>query len=183
MDEARLERTPGGLAPATDGWFVVNARDAVWLENDAFGARCGFETDGRIARAYGLEERHFPQLGLKLEVVDPGQVATLYHAETQQEDFLVLSGEGLAVIEDEERRLRAWDLVHCPPGTRHTFVNDGTEPLVMLATGARREDGEIVYAVSDVAARHGASVEVETDEPREAYASHPHWRVGAKPRL
>lgn len=30
MPEARLEDNRSGLAPAGDGWFVVNVRDAQW---------------------------------------------------------------------------------------------------------------------------------------------------------
>ncbi len=181
-DEARLERLNGGLAPVTDGWFVVNARDAPWLESDDFGQRCIFETDPRIIRGRDdLEPRWFDQLGVKLGVIQPGQLSTLYHAETQQEAFLVLSGTCTAVIEEQERELKAWDFVHCPPGTRHVFVNTGDEPCVILMTGARFEDGSIVYPPSEVASRYGAAVEVETDSPQEAYANRPHWRNAAGP--
>ena len=30
VPEAKLERTEHGLVPQGDGWFVINARDAVW---------------------------------------------------------------------------------------------------------------------------------------------------------
>jgi uncharacterized cupin superfamily protein len=177
MDEARLERLNGGLAPTTEGWFVVNARDAPWLESDDFGSRCIFEADPRIVRGRDdLEPRWFPQLGIKLAVVGPGRPSTLYHAESEQEDFLVLSGSCTAVIEEQERQLEAWDLVHCPPGTRHTFVNTGDAPCVILMVGARNEEGTIVYPPSPVAGSLGAAVEVETDSPHEAYAGRAHWR-------
>lgn len=177
MDEAPLQETPAGLAPQGDGWFVLNARDAVWLERDGFGTRCGFEADGRVAAALGLEQHLFPQIGIKMAVIEPGQRSTLYHAETSQEDFLVLEGECVAIVEDEERRLKAWDLLHCPPGTRHAFANDGQAPCVLLMVGARREGGSIVYPVSELAGRYGASVERETTSPHEAYAPFGHWRV------
>jgi uncharacterized cupin superfamily protein len=177
MDEARLEELNGGLAPVTDGWFVVNAREAPWLASDDFGMRCIFEADARIIRGRDdVQPRMFEQLGFKLGVIQPGQPSTLYHAETLQEDFLILSGECTAVIEEQERQLRAWDFVHCPPGTRHVFVNTGTEPCVLLMVGARLEGGEIVYPVSEVAQTYAAGVAVETDSPHEAYADRPHWR-------
>src|SRR3954463_14908157 len=161
MDEAPLKETPAGLAPQGEGWFVLNARDAVWRERDGFGARCGFESDGRLAGALrlgpqarpppqpGLEPQHFPQLGINIAVIDPGDRSTLYHAESAQEDFLVLEGECLAIVEEQERRVKAWDLIHCPPGTRHTFVNDGDAPCVLLMVGVRRDDGSIVYPTSE----------------------------------
>ncbi len=177
MAEAPLERLNGGLASTSDGWFVVNAREAPWLEHDDFGARCIFETDPRIVRGRDdIEPRWFEQLGFKLGVVGPGQCSTLYHAETLQEAFLVLSGTCTAIIEEQERELRAWDFVHCPPGTRHTFVNTSDEPCVLVMVGARSEDGSIVYPPSEVAGRYGAAAPTETDSPAEAYANRPHWR-------
>jgi hypothetical protein len=68
-----------------------------------------------------------------------------------------------------------WDLVHCPPGTHHTFVNDGSEPCVLLMIGARRGGG-IRYPVSEVALRHGAGALFETRSAEDAYAGLEPWR-------
>ena len=84
-------------------------------------------------------------------MVEPGQPTTLYHAESSQEDFLVLSGECVAIVEGEERHLHAWDFVHCPPGTGHAFVGAGDGPCVLLGVGARSEEGTIVYPQSEAA--------------------------------
>ncbi len=168
VEEARLEETPSGLAPATDGWFVVNVRDAAWLTHDAFGAGCRFEGP----------ETPFADLGINLRVLRPGQPNALYHAESAQEDFLVLAGECLLLVEGEERRLRTWDLVHCPPNAEHVFVGAGDGPCVILMTGARTEDLTYVYPVSELARRHGAGVETETSSASEAYASFPRPQLG-----
>ena len=161
VPEAPLEPTEGGLAPSGDGWFVLNARDARWVTG-RFGAYTRFE--GEAAR--------FPRLGLNVAVLQPGEPACYYHAEDDQEDFLVLSGECLVLIEGEERPLKQWDLVHCPPWTEHVFVGAGDGPCALLAVGSRTSrDG--VYPVSELALRHGAGVEAETREPREAYAGIP----------
>jgi uncharacterized cupin superfamily protein len=182
MDEARLVEAGSGLVPASDGWFVVNAADAAWLRNDAFGRRSSFEADGPILRARPDLERHgFDQLGIRLQVLEPGKPSGLYHAESQQEDFLVLSGECLLLVEEEERRLRAWDFVHCPSGTRHVFVGVSDAPCVILMTGARTADRTIVYPQSDLARRYGAGVEAETASPHQAYAPYPHWQPDALP--
>jgi uncharacterized cupin superfamily protein len=176
-EEARLEQAGSGLVPATDGWFVVNVRDAAWLTSEAFGARCGFEAHARlVAERPDLEERGFPQLGIRIQLLEPGTPSGMYHAETSQEDFLVLFGECLLIVEGEERTLHAWDFVHCPPGTEHVFVGAGDGPCAILMTGARREDGGIVYPRSEAALRRGAGVEAETHSPHEAYAPFPHWR-------
>src|SRR5436190_447848 len=170
IEEARLEAVSSGLAPVSEGWFVVNARDAAWLANDAFGASCVFEGDVPVVRGEDLPITKFADLGLSLRVVQPGQPAGLYHAEENQEDFLVLAGECLLVVAGEERRLRTWDFVHCPPGTGHLFVGAGEGPCVIFMIGARTRGKDVVYPASETARRHGAGVEMETHSPAEAYA-------------
>jgi uncharacterized cupin superfamily protein len=100
----------------------------------------------------------------------------MYHAESNQEDFLVLAGECVLVVAGEERLLRAWDFVHCPPGTGHVFVGAGEGPCVIFMTGARTGERQIVYPRSEPALRHRASVETETTSPAEAYERFPHWQ-------
>ena len=179
VDEARLEAVSSGLAPVSPGWFVVNAGDAAWVRNDAFGARCTFEGSDRVlAERPDLERQSFAQVGYTLAVLEPGKPTGMYHAESAQEDFLVLAGECLLVIEEEERPLRAWDFVHCPAGTRHIFVGVGDEPCVILMVGARVAGKTIVYPRSDTALARDAGVGTETKAPRDAYAPFSPWRLG-----
>ena len=131
MDEARLERTEYGTSAATEGWFAVNLRDAAWVTNDDFGAACIFEGDAAP----------FAQVGYTVAVLGPGQPNGMYHREDDQEDFLVLSGECLLIVEGEERSLRAWDFVHCPAGTEHIFVGAGDGPCVIFMAGGARAPG------------------------------------------
>jgi len=175
--EARLERAASGLVPVTDGWFVLNVRDAAWLSNDAFGRRAVFEGSGPALRGRPYLEGHrFDQIGINLAFLSPGKPSGLYHADSRQEDFLVLSGECVAIVEEEERRLRAWDFLHCPPGTRHVFVGVSAEPCVILMVGARTRKREVVYPRSEAALGRGAGVEVETSSAAEAYAPFPDWQ-------
>jgi hypothetical protein len=107
VEEARLDEAGSGLAPASPGWFVVNAGDAAWVRNDAFGGRCVFESTPRVlAQRADVEPQPFPQVGYTLAVLEPGRPTGMYHAESSQEDFLVLAGECLLLIEDAERPLR-----------------------------------------------------------------------------
>jgi uncharacterized cupin superfamily protein len=161
MDEATLEDLGSGLTPVTDGWFVVNVRDAEWWFTEGRGARCGFENE------YGATPVEFPQLGINLTVLEPGE-KSLYHAESNQEGFLVLSGECALIVENEERRLRPWDFFHAPPGTEHAFAGSGDAPCVILMVGARTSP-KVRYPASKVAARYGASVAEETSDWRKAY--------------
>jgi uncharacterized cupin superfamily protein len=170
VEEARLEKSEYGLVAETEGWFVVNVRDAAWMTNDFFGAACIFE-GGSV---------DFAQVGFTLGVIPPGRPSGIYHREANQENLLVLAGEGLLLVEGEERPLRQWDFVHFPAGTDHMVVATGDEPCVVFMTGARSgwpEKG-IVYPRSAVALRHGAGVEEETTVPSEAYAPYPKWLPG-----
>ena len=166
--EARLKELDSGLAPVTDGWFVVNVRDAAWETNDQLGAMCAFEG----------ESAPFANLGINLRVLQPG--GGLYHAEPTQEDFLVLAGQCLLLVEGAERPLTAWDFVHCPPGTEHAFVAIADGPCIVLMAGAPRSssEGTGVYPRSQLALRHGVGVETETRSPREAQSQLgiPAWR-------
>ena len=167
MAEAELAQTENGLVPKGDGWFVLNARETQWWERPGRGVLCEFEGAG----VEGALD--FTQLGINLTRLGPGKPMSMYHWEADQEDFLVLAGEALLVIEGEERELRPWDFVHCPAGAKHTIVGAGTEPCLVLAVGARdRSTGEDWggYTADEAALRHGAGVEKETTVPREAYA-------------
>ncbi len=164
MPEARLEDAGSGLKAVSEGWFVVNVHDAQWLTSEGgdkkpSGSECSFES----------AEVEFPQYGIRLHVLEPGEPNGLYHGENQQEDFLVLSGECLLLIEGEERRLGPWDFVHSPPWTEHIFLGAGDGPCVIMMIGGRSAPWQVRYVVSEVAARHGASVKEETDDPDVAY--------------
>jgi uncharacterized cupin superfamily protein len=164
VSEAPLEDSGSGLAPAGEGWFVVNVRDAQWLTSEKgdkkpSGSECSFESG----------KAEFPQLGIRLHVLERGEPNGLYHSESEQEDFLVLAGECTLLVEGEERLLRPWDFFHSPAGTEHIFVGAGAGPCVILMAGARSGDWKVLYPVSELAARYGASAEQETPNPDVAY--------------
>ena len=166
VPEAPLEQTEHGLVPRGDGWFVLNAREARWFDRGPRGVKCDFEGD--VA---------FPQVGVNLFVLGPGQPMGMYHWEADQEDFLVLSGEALLIVAGQERPLRAWDFFHCPVDVAHTIVGAGDVPCVVVAIGAREHQADDEswggYRVDEAALRHGAGVERETNSAQEAYARFP----------
>ena len=149
-----------GLVVDGDGWFVVNARESRWRNEGPLGHYCNFEG-----------KRRFPQLGININILEPGQAIGMYHRENAQEGFLVVAGECVLIVEGQERRLTAWDYFHCPGGTEHIIVAAGDTAAIVVAVGARGRGigGGLVYPVSEIAARHGASVERETTSPAEAY--------------
>lgn len=164
VKEATTEETPFGRYVTSDGWFVHNLEDALAVRFDQGGA------------LYPLEPREAPfrDLGVNVRVLWPGDANALYHHEDAQEGFLVLSGECLLVVEEQERALRRWDYFHCPAGTRHVIVGAGDGPCVVLMIGARREQETFGYPASEVAAKYGASVSKATSDPDEAYAGRSH---------
>jgi uncharacterized cupin superfamily protein len=165
--EARLE---DGI-PQTAGWFVVNARGAAWMHTEWFAVR-----------AFGGQgEAHFDDLGVNLYWLSPGKPMSLYHDEAGQEDFLVLRGACLAIVEGQERPMGPLDLLHCPPRTPHTIVATGDDPALVLAVGARKERGSARYPVDETALRHGAGVERATESAVEAYAAREPPRPGPAP--
>ena len=165
--EAKLERTDAGLVPVTPGWFVLNVRDARWIDRGERGYSAPL-TGWRDDEA----EVMFPQLGIQIAALGPGQPLSMYHWEADQEDFLILAGEGLLIVEGHERPLRQWDFAHTPRDAAHTIVG-GDNGCVVLAVGSRdNQAGESWggYAVDEAAIRHGAGVEEETRDPTVAYA-------------
>jgi uncharacterized cupin superfamily protein len=163
VPEAPLEEAGKGLAPARPGWFVLNTRDARWLEGPVFGAFTPFEN---------REAAKFEQVGFNIAFLKPGQPACRYHREENQEDFLILSGEALLLVEGEERQLKAWDFFHCPGGADHVIIGAGERGCTVVAVGSRT-NRSVLYPVSELARRHNAGVDQETNDPRVAYADLP----------
>ncbi len=164
--EASPRSTKYGLVYDDGGWFVLNARETRWRDAGPLGFFCDFEG-----------KRRFPELGINLSVLQPGQPMTMYHRENAQEAFLVLAGQCLLIVEGKKRELATWDFFHCPPHTEHAIVGAGDGPAVVLAVGARgRRPKGFGYPVSTTALDHGAGVERETTKPSKAYAGSPSWR-------
>jgi uncharacterized cupin superfamily protein len=167
VPEAPPKQTEDGLVGVGGGWFVLNARDARWnhrpgRQSVTFTGSTEFEAD-----------TYFPQLGVNLAVLDPGEPNSMYHWETETEAFLVLSGEALLIVEGQERPLRQWDFVHCPPKTGHLIVGAGDGPCVVLAMSSRENQAfgpYGAYTVDETARRHGASVEEDVQDSDVAYA-------------
>jgi len=169
VTEARLDNG----VPQTAGWFTVNVRDARWMHNDMRWV-CRFGGEG---------DAHFDELGVSLYWLDPGKPMSMYHHEAGQEDFLVLRGRALLIVEGHERPLERWDFVHCPSRTPHTIVAAGDEPALVLAVGARVEKGSVRYPVEPAAVRHGAGVADATASPTDAYARFSEPQRGPAPEI
>jgi uncharacterized cupin superfamily protein len=166
VTQARIvDAENGGLVPEGGGWFVLNAKDARWLDG-TLGQYCAWE---------GKDEAHFSQLGINLNVLQPGVPMAMYHRENTQEGFLVLDGECLAIVEGEERPLKQWDYLHCPPDVPHVVLGAGDRPALVLAVGARTQgDNGLLYPADPTAQKHKAGVAEETSDPSAAYEGMQH---------
>jgi uncharacterized cupin superfamily protein len=142
--------------------LIVNLSDARALRHSRRATLIELEPEGAS----------WPDTGVNVQIMAPGQPNCRYHSEAVQEDFLVLHGECIVILDGEERRLRQWDFLHCPAGTEHVFVGTGQGPCAVLMIGCRRVDG-VHYPVDEVAARYDASVKEPADDPAEAYVD---WR-------
>jgi uncharacterized cupin superfamily protein len=172
VSEAKLKDTDAGLVPDSTGWFVMNARDARWFK---WGEGRSFSLPLTGFDEYEAET-FFPMLGMAIRVLEPGVPSAVYHWETEQEDFLVLHGEALVIIEGQERALKQWDFVHCPPETRHTFVGAGDGPCVVLCASSRQfqKDGPWGdYIADETAAKYGASSPEDTQDGSLAHRDFP----------
>ena len=157
-----LEQTDHGLVAGGDGWYVLNARASRWYYATGRGAFCDLEG-----------EQNFSQVGINVQVLEPERRWRCITGRPTRRT----SSSSPAMRSDhrrEERPLRQWDFVHCPPNAKHTIVGAGTGPCIVVAVGARQhQDGPDWggYTVDEVALRHGAGVEQETTVPDEAYAA------------
>jgi uncharacterized cupin superfamily protein len=142
--------------------FIVNLAEAPALRHPRRATLIDFEP----------EDAPFTEVGVNVQVMDPGQPNCRYHSEPVQEDFLVLHGECIVILEGEQRRMRQWDFLHCPAGVEHVFVGAGAGPCAVLMIGSRRAE-EAHYPVNELAACYDASVTTPTDDPAQAYAD---WR-------
>jgi uncharacterized cupin superfamily protein len=154
IPEARFEETEDGPVLVSPGWFVLNARDARWNQ------RPGRASVSFTGKTEWEADAFFPMLGVNMAVIDPGEPNSFYHWETEAEAFLVLSGEALLIVEGQERLLKQWDFVHCPPKTEHVIVGAGDGPCVIVAMSSRENQQYGPYGedvANDVASRHRAS--------------------------
>ena len=156
-----MRDTKNGPVVDGEGWFVVNARDSRWRQMGPLGAYCNFEG-----------KRRFPNFGINLNVLGPGERIGMYHRENAQEAFLVLGRRVHARRRGRGAAAHRVGLLLLRPGTPHIIVAAEGQSAVVLAVGGRGRGvgGGLRYLVSEVAARHGASVAEETTDPSAAYA-------------
>ena len=171
MHEAKIEDTEAGRQPADDGWFILNLDEIAWSTIPGNGTWCVFESP----------DARSEMLGIGVHVLTPGEPSCKYHRESDQEGFLVIAGECLAVVEGQERRMRTWDYLHCPPETTHITIGAGDGPCAILMVGTRTPNATTHYPPDPAAARYGAAVDTATDDPKEAYAGRPPAKPARSP--
>jgi uncharacterized cupin superfamily protein len=77
----------------------MHARDARWFHRPGRGDILPLTGSDEFEA-----ETYFSMLGMSIQVLPPGEPNATYHWETEQEDFLVLGGEALLIIEGRSGR-------------------------------------------------------------------------------
>ncbi len=78
----------------------------------------------------------------RMSCYEPGAYVESHVHKVQEQIYHVISGEGILVLDGEERLVRANDVTHIPPGVVHEFHCTGTEPLVFLVITSPPTDAE-----------------------------------------
>jgi uncharacterized cupin superfamily protein len=98
---------------------------------------------GRQPMSTDLMERH--PFDVEVTRVPPGKIPYPYHSHSAQWEFYyVLSGNGVVRHKDGTTRIEPGDSFIFPPEEPHTFLNDGSEDLVMFLV-ADNPIGESAY--------------------------------------
>ncbi|MCF7915101.1 MAG: cupin domain-containing protein [Spirochaetaceae bacterium] len=73
-------------------------------------------------------------LWIGTSTVAPGNKTNAHSHETNEEVFYCVSGNGIMIVDDEEKEYRQGNLVYVPPGCVHQVVNTGEVPLKSLCS-------------------------------------------------
>ncbi|MNM79737.1 Cupin domain protein [compost metagenome] len=85
---------------------------------------------------------------VNIDFVKPGGKSTMYHSHSRQEEFfLIMSGNGLLRINEEEIPVKPGDVISKPAGKNiaHQFINNSSEILQILDVGNRDKDDVAIY--------------------------------------
>jgi hypothetical protein len=151
--EARFEELDSGLAPVTDGWFVVNVRDAAWETNDqlsrSLSARRAPSWRPPLHCSFRCSERAVA--GVRL--VDPSRCAagTSETTTVTQALLLPVARRNGARLLPRERAICAYqDNGRCQLARSFTGAT-GLEPATSGVTG--RRSNQLNYAPARMAGR------------------------------
>ena len=98
---------------------------------------------GRKPMSTDLMERH--PFDVEITRISPGKIPYPYHSHSAQWEFYyVISGKGTIRHKDGTMRIEPGDAFIFPPEEPHTFLNDGSEDLVMFLV-ADNPIGESAY--------------------------------------
>lgn len=100
----------------------------------------------RISKSLG-DAVGLTQLGVHMVTIMPDHESAEYHRHLYEEECAyVLSGNGLAVIDDKSFEITTGAFLGFPRrGVAHSISNNGSEPLVLLVAGQRLEHDVCEY--------------------------------------
>jgi mannose-6-phosphate isomerase-like protein (cupin superfamily) len=82
---------------------------------------------------------------VKRVLVNPGKRLSLQKHSQRSEKWIVVTGQGLAVINDKDHSLKSGDVIDVPLGAVHRIGNTGNEKLIFIevATGQNLSENDI----------------------------------------
>jgi len=92
------------------------------------------------------------RLYLNIDYVPPQALSTKYHSHSQQEEFfLILHGQGVLRLNNQEQPVKKGDFIAKPAGRNiaHTFYNPGNDTLVILDAGTVEPEDTCYYPDDD----------------------------------
>jgi len=106
-----------------------------------------------VERPWGNYIKFFQENGVwvkRVEVI-PNNRLSLQKHNHRSEKWIIVSGDGLAVVNDKEIHLRAGSVLDVPLGAIHRIGNTGNEKLVFIevATGDYLGEDDIVRFQDD----------------------------------
>ena len=78
------------------------------------------------------KEHNAKDLGGMFGLLVPGSQVPYHYHKNRESIIIIISGEGIEIIEGEEFPIGAGDILHIPPGEKHTTVNRSDKDLRYL---------------------------------------------------
>lgn len=125
------------------GYSVVNILSAEHSMDHYAGSKEPLSAGMRVGDLLGLS-----RLGIHSEILSPGRRTSFPHAESENEEFvLVIAGAPTLWVDGCTRPLQAGDAIGFPPGTGlcHTFLNETSEDVRLLVIGERSPNNKTFY--------------------------------------
>jgi uncharacterized cupin superfamily protein len=128
--------------------FIKNYKDLILPDNNSYaGSKELLSLSAPVGKALGLK-----QIGVHIEVLNPGRRTSWPHAESAEEEFAyVISGHPQVWVDGHLHDLSPGDFVAFPAGTgiAHCFMNNSEKDALLLVGGeASKKENKCIYPLN-----------------------------------